>query len=395
MKDQYTLLMVDDEPNVLSGYQRSLGRKYNIVTAEGAQAGLDAIREHGSFPIVITDMRMPGMDGLAFLKAAHRTNKRGVYIMLTGNADQQTAINAINEGQIFRFLNKPCSGEQLDLAIQACIKQYELIEAEHLLLRDTLAGSIKLLTQIVTLTDPRMAQTNEAVGLDAIRIAKHLGIPVDWRLSISAMLCMIGSAVVDSGATLNTLSEDTLDRHARIGANLIRHIPKLGEVAEIIARQREVLQLPESLDMSDMLSKGDPAPRLAICSSILRLAVDYRRALCVCKLDRQAAFGTSIEGNDAYDARLIEACRLMTQECVQEHGMPEGAIQLRLPIAKLKPGMSVTENVTTKDGKPLLVKGSTLTAVVIERLKELQITKLYAGEIAVLVPSFELGQEAA
>src|SRR5690606_35286350 len=124
-------------------------------------------RQHRSFPIVITDMRMPGMDGLAFLKAAQRTNKRGVYMMLTGNADQQTAIKAINEGQIFRFLNKPCPGEQLDLAIQACISQYELIEAEHILLWDTVAGSIKLLTQFVSLTDPRMAQTNESVRLEA------------------------------------------------------------------------------------------------------------------------------------------------------------------------------------------------------------------------------------
>ncbi len=236
MNNSYEILMVDDEPNILSGYKRTLGRKYNIVTGEGGQAGLEAIRKHGSFPIVITDMRMPGMDGLAFLKAAQRENKRGVYMMLTGNADQQTAINAINEGHIFRFLNKPCPSEQLDLAIQASIKQYELIEAEHILLRDTVAGSIKLLTQIVTLTDPQMAHTNEAIRIDAIRIAKQLGVAVDWRLSIAATLCMIGSAVIDNGAALNTHSEETLERHAGISADLIRHIPKLDEVAEIIAR---------------------------------------------------------------------------------------------------------------------------------------------------------------
>ncbi len=395
MKDQYTILMVDDEPNILSGYKRSLGRKYNMVTAEGGQAGLDAISEHGSIPIVITDMRMPGMDGLAFLRAAQRVNKRGVYAMLTGNADQQTAINAINEGQIFRFLNKPCPGEQLDLAIQACIRQYELIEAEHILLRDTLAGSIKLLTQIVTLTDPRMAQTNESVRLDAIRLAKNLGIAVDWRLSIAATLCMIGSAVVDSGTTLCALSEETLDRHARIGANLIRHIPKLGEVSEVIARQREVIQLPESLDMSDMLSRSDPGPRLVICASILRMAVDFRRSVLACNYDRQLAFDTSIQGNNSYDNRLIEACRLVAQESEMEHGRSVESIRLRLPVAKLKSGMSVTEDVITKDGKPLLVKGSTLTAVVIERLKELQITKLYSGEIAVLIPSHQLEKDAA
>ena len=147
--------------------------------------------------------------------------------------------------------------------------------------------------------------------------------------------------------------------------------------------------------MSDMLSHGDPTPRLAICASILRLAVDFRRAVLSHKYNRQAAFESSIQGNDSYDTRLIEACSRVAQESELEHAPTDASVELRLPVAKLEPGMTVTEDVTTKDGKPLLVKGSTLTAVVIARLKELQITKLYSGEINVIVPAPQIEQNAA
>ncbi|GAB5496094.1 MAG: response regulator [Phycisphaerales bacterium] len=395
MSSDYKVLMVDDEPNILSGYKRSLGRKYNLVTAVGGEEGLNAIKEQGPFAVVITDMRMPGMDGLAFLRAAQAENKRGVYAMLTGNADQQTAINAINEGQIFRFLNKPCPGEQLDQTIQACMRQYELMQAEHIMLRDTVAGSIKLLTQTVSLSDPRIAQINEAVRLDSMRIAQQLQLPSDWRMSIAASLCLIGSAIADSGGSLGSLPDDALERHAKIGANLIRHIPKLGEVAQIIEHQRETGPMPESLDMSDLLSHGDSSPRITVCSRILRIAVDFRRACLACDNNKAAALEHMKANNPEYDNRLLEAYEIIAQEQDPESELHIVYEPQPMPIPKLEPGMSVTEDVVTKDGKMLLVKGSTLTAVVIERLKELNITKLCSKEVSVLVPVISQDQKAA
>lgn len=394
MSTQHKVLMVDDEPNVLSGFKRMLGMNLNLVTAEGGQAGLEAIRTQGPFAVIITDMRMPGMDGVAFLKAAHKVSRRSIAVMLTGNADQQTAINAINEGQIYRFLNKPCSSEQIEPVIQDCIRQYELEEAEHVLLRDTVAGSIKILTQIVSLADPRFAQTNEAVRVDAMRIAKHLGVASDWRLSIASTLCMIGSAVVDSGAHLETISDETLDRHAHLGAKLLQHIPKLGVVSEIIARQREIHQLPADISFAELHVYNDSAIRLATYCSILRMAVDFRKAVIISNYDRRAAFTGTIERSQIHDRRIIDACRKASQEAELEHDSADGTA-MRLPIAKLEPGMCVTEDVMTKDGKPLLVSGSVLTSVVIAKLRELQLTKLCSGEIAVVVPIIEQRQDAA
>ncbi|RNC82801.1 MAG: response regulator [Phycisphaera sp.] len=395
MSSEYKVLMVDDEPNILSGYKRSLGRKYDLVLATGGQEGLTAIKEQGPFAVIITDMRMPGMDGLAFLRAAQAKNKRSVYAMLTGNADQQTAINAINEGRIFRFLNKPCPGEQLDQTIQACIHQFDLMQIEHRMLRDTVAGSIKLLTQTVSLSDPRIALVNEAVRLDTMRIAQTLQLPNDWRLSIAASLCLIGSAIADSGGSLGSLPNDALKRHAQIGANLIRNIPKLSEVAQIIERQRETGPMPDSLDMSDLLSQGCSSPRITICSRILRITVDFRIACISCENDKSAAFNRMRTDNPEYDTRLLDAYELIVQEQDPESELHIVYEPQLLPIPRLEPGMNVTEDVVTKDGKMLLVKGSTLTAVVIERLKELNITKLCTKEVSVLLPTMEQDRKAA
>src|SRR5258708_28798973 len=99
------ILFVDDEPNVVEAYQRSLRRDFqNAIATSGAQA-LEMIAAGGPYAVVVSDMRMPEMDGVQFLTKASELAPDTVRIMLTGNADQQTAIEAVNQGHIFRFLN--------------------------------------------------------------------------------------------------------------------------------------------------------------------------------------------------------------------------------------------------------------------------------------------------
>ncbi|MFH1417727.1 MAG: response regulator, partial [Planctomycetota bacterium] len=132
------ILCVDDDPNILNAYRRGLRRLFEIETAEGGAEGLEAIASQGPFAVVVSDMRMPGMDGIQFLTAVKKRAPESVRIMLTGNADQQTAMDAVNEGSIFRFLTKPCPPEHLAKALTAGIEQYRLITAEKELLGKTL-----------------------------------------------------------------------------------------------------------------------------------------------------------------------------------------------------------------------------------------------------------------
>jgi DNA-binding NtrC family response regulator len=113
------ILCVDDEPRVTEGLALLLRRDYRAVTAAGGQAALEKIKEVGAPAVILSDMRMPGMDGTSLLKAVKRLYPETTRILLTGEPGRDAAISAINEGQIFRFLTKPCAPDKVLAAIEA------------------------------------------------------------------------------------------------------------------------------------------------------------------------------------------------------------------------------------------------------------------------------------
>src|SRR5579863_9903418 len=136
-------LFVDDEPSVLEGYRRILRKDAEVYTADSGQEGLRLLENDGPFAVVVSDMRMPGMDGVCFLRECHTRSPETVRVLLTGYADFQSAINAVNQGRIFRFLTKPCDAEDLRATIANCLEQHRLIHAEKELLEATLIGSME------------------------------------------------------------------------------------------------------------------------------------------------------------------------------------------------------------------------------------------------------------
>ena len=148
------ILLVDDDANLLAATRRRLRKKFELETARSGADGLHALNTNGPFAVVISDMRMPEMDGLEFLKQVKTSAPDTVRMVLTGIADPNTAVEAVNEGNIFRILNKPCSSESLSRAIEAGLQQYHLIRAERDLLERTLAGSVKVLIDVLSLVDP-------------------------------------------------------------------------------------------------------------------------------------------------------------------------------------------------------------------------------------------------
>ena len=259
---QDTILMVDDEPNVLSGYQRTVGRTHLLTVAEGGAAGLAALQTGGPFAVIITDMRMPKMTGLEFIEAARATAKESVFMMLTGNADQQTAVDAINRGNIFRFLNKPCSSELLDQAIRAAVRQYELVTAERVLLRDTFTGSVKLLVDALDIANPFLASIQNTAKKVHQELCKHLGINRDWQMTVASSLCLIGLVTVPGLKKDAAVSDEALDLAASLGHRLIKNLPRLNSVAgndSPPARPWPSTSGPESTDASDFRNDRGPA----------------------------------------------------------------------------------------------------------------------------------------
>src|ERR1039458_7392095 len=113
MNNNEKILLVDDEPRVIEALQRSLRTEFNLQIAEGPENGLRALAHNGPFAVVVSDLRMPGMNGVQFLARVRASSPETIRVMLTGQADMNDAIAAINEGNIFRFLTKPCPAATL------------------------------------------------------------------------------------------------------------------------------------------------------------------------------------------------------------------------------------------------------------------------------------------
>ncbi len=129
-----TLLIVDDEDNVRSALRRSLRKEnYTVFTAPGSEEALEILKQQ-PIDLVVSDHLMPKMTGLEFLKLVHDRYPGVGRIMLTGHADMETAIKAINEGEIYRFLQKPWDDLELKVILHLAFEQIELARENQRLL---------------------------------------------------------------------------------------------------------------------------------------------------------------------------------------------------------------------------------------------------------------------
>jgi CheY-like chemotaxis protein len=349
--------MVDDEPNVLSGYLRTIGRTFSITCAEGGAAGLIALESKGPFAVVVTDMRMPQMNGIEFITAARGKSKETVYMMLTGNGDQQTAVDAINHGNIFRFLNKPCPQEKLDAALRAALRQYELVTAERVLLRETLAGSIKLLVDALELTHPALAALQSMVKQTYNEICQAIGLPRDWQMTVVGSLCLIGLVTVPGIKPDEAVPEEALAAAASLGSRLIGNLPRLGSVAAMILHQREAGMLP------DEISPQSPKSIEEAGAQALRFCVDLAQEQQ--RVGSRAVALRNLDASKRYDPRLIAAISASMDE------VERAAVTaiLDLPIEQISPGMELADDVKREDGKLLLSSGQLLTELSVAKLR--------------------------
>ena len=142
------VLIVDDEPNILAAYKRMLKKTFSIDTAHGSEQGLTKVANSGTFSVVVSDLQMPVMNGLKFLSRVKAINPDCACIILTGKADLRKAIDALNQGNIFRFLTKPCEPHTLIGAINDGIEynKQSVLEREinkkilNLSIKDALTG---------------------------------------------------------------------------------------------------------------------------------------------------------------------------------------------------------------------------------------------------------------
>jgi response regulator RpfG family c-di-GMP phosphodiesterase len=277
------ILCVDDDPGMLGLYrllhdqQRKLGEIFDIETASSGEEGLEAIRRGSSYAVIISDMVMPGLDGVQFLSQVRELAPATVRMMLTGHADLNVALNALNEGNLFRFLTKPCTAASLLGALTAGVRQYRLVMAEKELLEKTLAGCIKMLADVLSLVSPAAFSRAVRVQRWVQRLATALGIEDAWQLEVAALLSQTGCvmlpesilAKVCSGAELTPEESALYKAHPKVGRDLIASIPRLEAVAAIIAYQEK------GFDGSGVPDDGKRGQEIPLGARILKVALDF------------------------------------------------------------------------------------------------------------------------
>lgn len=180
-KDAFTILLVDDEPNVSAAIKRSLEEYlWTVLTATSANQGLEILAEH-DIDVVVSDEKMPEMSGSIFLTHVRKQYPQTIRIILTGQAELDTAIRAINGGEIYRYFTKPCNCEELAGAIRQGLQRKQLVEKSQ----EMLHGYQKNLTVLKELekedpgitrleTDEDGALYLETVALDLDELIKEI-----------------------------------------------------------------------------------------------------------------------------------------------------------------------------------------------------------------------------
>lgn len=369
----HKILMVDDDPNVLCAYRRTLGRHFAVTCAEGGPAAIAAMESDGPFAVIVTDMRMPGMNGLEFIHASREKSKETVYLMLTGNGDQQTAVDAINTGHIFRFLTKPCSQPMLESSLRAAIRQHEMLTAERVLLRDTLTGSIRLMVDALGLAEPHLGAAQNAVKQLVYELCSHFRIPYDWQFMVAGSVCLIGLVGIHRNRSHAVPSERALQGAAALGSRLVANIPRMSGVSAILARQREPALLPQ--DLQD----GSKENLETIAACFTRAAVDmafaYRSGLS------HAAAIQSLAASGDFDQRLIQALSVIPS--VQSDTEKWATHEIKL--SDISAGMVLNHDLNRSDGTLLLSRGQPVSELAASNLRSLALSGTIANVILVRV----------
>src|SRR6185295_17871041 len=177
-----------DEARVLEGLVLHLRKDFDVYTALSGEKALQRLKEIRGAAVVVSDMRMPGMDGAQLLQQVLKQYPETCRILLTGEPGRDAAIAAVNQAQIFRFLTKPCPPDQLKAAIDAGVLQYKLVNAERQILQETVLGCIQALIDVLAITNPVAFGRANRVKRLATEFAADLGTPGFWQLEAAAML---------------------------------------------------------------------------------------------------------------------------------------------------------------------------------------------------------------
>ncbi|MEI8131636.1 MAG: HD domain-containing phosphohydrolase [Leptolinea sp.] len=361
------ILLVDDEILLLESLRRELSFQYNIETAESGAEGLEKISGNGPFAVIVSDFRMPKMDGIKFLIQAMEIAPNTVRMMLTGNTDLPTAIDAINQGQIFRFLSKPCTGKLLSQSLDAGLRQYQLVMAEKELLEKTLKESIGLLTEVLAIVNTKAYGRSLRIQQLVVHIIKELKITDSWQYEAAAALSQLGWIIfpqemldkISDGQSLSASETVVFSKHPFTASKLLENIPRLELVSRMIAGQGR------SLDDLCLDPAVPEAYTVDLGSHILKICIDYDQ-LHLQGLLHDQILVTLLAKQNIYNQEILNSLKSL-HSFQSQPGKKHIEV---ITLEELEVGMLLAEPVKDINGKVLVSENTNVTrSIVIELLK--------------------------
>ncbi len=363
------ILFIDDDANILAALERNLRKLFTFDTALGGQEALESLRTRGPYALLVADMSMPGMDGVEFLERSTEHAPHAVRIMLTGNADQRTAVFAVNRGKVFRFLNKPCPLEMLVPALEAGLKHFELLQMERELLEGTLTGSVKMFSEVLGMVAPIALGRGQRLRDSMRQFARFINAAPVWELEVAALLSSIGCASLPArvleklGAGEDrTCEEEKIVRCVpQIGHDLLVGIPRLEGVAKIVLFQQK------SFDGTGFPAVRCVGEEIPLGARILKILGD-RMALEAEGTIKERAFEMMKSQRGVYDPKLLELSFLCFSTYLAN--AVSGSAPVRaLYVKDLLVDQVVVSDITTAEGLVLVGAGNRLTPMILQRLK--------------------------
>jgi CheY-like chemotaxis protein len=370
------ILCVDDEPRVLEGIALHLRKDYEVHSAGSGDEALKKLRELKQVHVIVSDMRMPGMDGAALLAQVMALYPDITRILLTGEPGRDAAVNAVNRGNIFRFLTKPCSPDILKNAVEAGVIQHRVLNAEREILQETVIGCIKALIDVLAMTSPVAFGRANRVKRLAMEFSAANGSPEYWQLEAACMLSQVGylslpTELVEKlyyGEALSTDEQVLVGAAPEVAIRLLEHIPRLEPVLQILT----ALAWPDEA----IARLGDGT--IGLATRTLSMVLEYD-TLVTQGHPIDTAIQTLRVRASRYGAPLIDRFASYLGAGSSEREVRE------MPLRAVQPGMAIMQDLRTSMGTLLVPRGFEVTPTFMERIRNYG-PDLLAEKIKVLVP---------
>lgn len=362
------VLFVDDDQNILHSFKRQLKEKFDIHTAQNGKEAIHTLTTHAPFAVVISDMQMPEMNGLELLKEVAQHSPTTIRIMLTGNVDQNTAVHAVNDGHVFRFINKPCSIEELSKAVNAGMQQYKIVQAEKDLLQNTLTGIVRLLTDILSTIDPDSFDDGVAMRQVAKEVYHKLAVTNLWELDLAIMLRRIGSITLPlqiaekfrKGAALDRPELALVQQLPMLSNQLLGQIPRLENVANIVYYSEK------GFDGTGYPNDSKRGSEIPIESRLIRILNDL-----IVGVDKSGSIidmlNKMLKLKD-YDPKIVEI--LLSHYLLKEKADSKKENNVfEIKASELYPGHIILKNICSTDDLLIAAAGHVVTELSLKRIR--------------------------